>query len=131
MAQLKELTYEEKDLILPKLILLLRTKTDKDNPYLAPKIIDIINYYKEKIGFTCTFNETRLRKITNYIRDNGLAPILSTSNGYWYDKNPVAIIQIAISMENRANSIRAAAQGLRRLAQEIINEKEDPIGISF
>ena len=44
MAQLKELTAEERDLILPKLILLLRTKTDKDNPYLAPKIVDSINY---------------------------------------------------------------------------------------
>ena len=131
MAQLRELTTEEKELLLPKVILLLRTKTDKDNPYLAPKIVDSINYYKEKIGFTCTFNETRLRKITNYIRDNGLAPILTNSNGYWYDKDPVAIVRIAISMESRADSIRAAAKGLRRLAQEIINEKNDPLGIDL
>ena len=129
MAQLRELTPDEKDLILPKVVLLLRTKTDKDNPYLAPKIIDSINYYKEKIGFTCNFNEARLRKIINYIRDNGLAPVLSNSNGYWYDKDPVAIIQIAISMENRAASIRGAARGLRNLAQQIINEKNEPKGI--
>lgn len=131
MAQLRELTPDEKDLILPKVILLLRTKTDKDNPYLAPRIVDSINYYKEKIGFTCTFNEARLRKIINYIRDNGLAPLLSNSNGYWYDADPSAIILIAISMESRANSIRAAAKGLRNLAQEIINEKTDPLGIDF
>jgi len=131
MAQLRELTPDEKDLILPKVILLLRTKTDKDNPYLAPKIIDSINYYKERIGFTCTFSESRLRKITNYIRDNGLAPILANSNGYWYDTDPSSIILTAISMESRANSIRAAAKGLRNLAQEIINEKTDPLGIDF
>ena len=131
MAQLKELTHDEKILILPKLILLLRTKTDKDNPYLASRIVDSINYYKEKIGFTCTFSESRLRKITNYIRDNGLAPILSNSNGYWYDKDPLTIVQIAISMESRADSIRAAAKGLRRVAQEILNEENDPIGIDL
>lgn len=55
----------------------------------------------------------RLRKITNYIRSNGILPIIATSSGYFtsYDKSEIEL-QIR-SLNERADAIRNSAEGLK------------------
>jgi len=57
----------------------------------------------------------RLRKFINYFRTRSILPVLADSKGYWlsYDKNELwSQIQ---SLEERANSIMAAANGLKSI----------------
>lgn len=127
MAQSKELTIEEKNIILPVLLKALKKSTYL-NPIHAPKLVDWFNY-KKGVGpltkMKSNFSEQRLRKLVNYIRNNGILPVISGPTGYYVSTDPSEIISMAKSMEDRADSIRAAAKGLRNLATEIKNEVDD------
>jgi len=60
------------------------------------------------------FSEPRLRKCSNYIRTNGILPLIATSQGYYvsYDKQEInSQIQ---SLVERANSILKSAEGLKK-----------------
>jgi len=126
-----KLTTEEEDILLPILIQYLK-RTNPLNPRMAPKIVDWFIYKRYSIGFKGVFNELKLRKLINFIRTNGLLPIMSGDDGYWVSNNIEDIINMAVSLENRCRSINEAAKGLRNLAQEIKNEKtQDVFGIDW
>lgn len=123
-----KLTTEEENVLLPILIQYLK-RTNPLNPRMAPKIVDWFIYKRFDIGFKGVFNELKLRKLINFIRMNGLLPVMSSSDGYYISRDPVDILQMAASLESRCYAINEAAKGLRNLAQEIKNEKIDPFGI--
>lgn len=126
IKNLPSLTDEERNIILPKLVLLFKTKTNENKTLYSTEIVRIMNNYKEKIGFKSTFTEARLRKLVNYIRCTQILAIASGQNGYYMIKNKEDLIRQAIEMESRAQSILAAAQGLRNLALEIkMNEDKE------
>lgn len=86
----------------------------KENPIKEPEICDAMNayFYGQNIKYRMT--GAKLRKYVNYIRSNGLIPLIATSRGYYvsYDKD-VIMSQIK-SLQQRADSINMSARGLEK-----------------
>lgn len=84
--------------------------TDNKNTIKAPKLVKeiILRSGIEKFG------QARLRKIINYLRGNGMLPIIATSKGYYLSNDTKVIEDEIKSLTERADAIRFAAQGLRR-----------------
>ena len=105
-----ELTPDEKALI-KVLIAGFETKIGKHNAIKSVTICERINMVK---GLKKKVTGVRLRKMCNFIRSKGLLPLISTEQGYYisYDKNELAK-QIK-SLNERADAINNAANGLKR-----------------
>ena len=104
-----ELTEQEKSL-LPILIKGLSNKSSEE-PIKASDIVSKMNNFN--IGTNLPkMHDVRLRKMVNYIRTNGLLPIIATSKGYFvsYDEN--IILEQIESLTQRAKSIENCANGL-------------------
>lgn len=101
-----ELTDKELSLV-PLIIGGLKTK-NKDNPIKEPEIVA-----KMKIAGYKLSGE-RLRKIVNYIRTNGLLPIIATSKGYYVSYDREEIEKQVKSLKQRSNSILSSANGLQK-----------------
>ena len=107
----KELTEDEKKLV-PIIIKGLSTKT-KDNPIKAADIVIAINSQKDKLGIKL-FSEPRLRKIINFIRSEGILPVMGTSNGYYCTKDRAELQSQIESLTHRAEAIMTSANGLKK-----------------
>lgn len=57
----------------------------------------------------------RLRKYFNYFRTKGIIPIIATSDGCYITEDKAEIEKQIKSLEQRANSIRKAAEGMKKL----------------
>jgi hypothetical protein len=90
----------------------------KNDPIKAPEIIKAINEKRQSLGLKNKFSEPRLRKCSNYIRSNGILPLIATSNGYYtsYDRDEI-MAQIQ-SLNERANSILKSAEGLKQFLKK-------------
>jgi hypothetical protein len=106
----EELTPDELKLVEP-LMNGLRTKT-KDNTIKAPVIVKKMNEYALKNNLT-KITEPRLRKLVNFIRVNGMLPVIATSQGYYVSHDKQEILDQINSLTQRANSILNSAKGLR------------------
>ena len=100
------LSDDEKQLV-PIIIKGLSTKT-KDSAIKGTEICTKLN---EK-GFKIT--EARLRKITNFIRSEGILPIIATSNGYYISYDKQEISKQIQSLTERAEAIMSSANGLKK-----------------
>ena len=111
LTNFENITYEltEEELILAKDFCEAFRKYTKDNPIKAPEICKRVN--DNKLTKT-KFTESRLRKICNYIRSNGMIPLIATSNGYYVDYSPEVLQSQIRSLKERASSIYRCAQGL-------------------
>lgn len=82
---------------------------DKNNPIKAPNLIQRVKQLTNKEKFA----QARLRKIINFIRSNGLLPVIATSSGY-YTSYEIDEIQREIkSLNERAEAIKYASDGLK------------------
>ena len=79
-------------------------------------VILINNYLQQKHGLFCslTLSGVRLRKYVNYLRSNALLPIIATSNGYSLSTSKEVIESQIRSLQQRANSINKASEGLQK-----------------
>lgn len=79
-------------------------------------VILINNYLQQKHGLFCSLTLTgvRLRKYVNYLRSNALLPIIATSNGYSLSNSKEVIESQIRSLQQRANSINKASEGLQK-----------------
>lgn len=85
----------------------------KTNPILSP---DVVRRYNSKTkGIKLT--PARLRKIINHIRTQGLLPLIGTSKGYYVAYEQHEIAKQIKSLNERANSIRNSAVGLKKFMQ--------------
>lgn len=129
--QLPELTKEEKDIFLPKLIKLL-LKTNKNKRLTGPKICDIINQQKDNWGDNLpVFQVERLRKLTNYIRGNELLPIIAGGKGYFVSYDKATILSWVVTQEQRSASALFASDGMKRICQTIENEEKEGWDFKF
>jgi hypothetical protein len=108
----EELTYELTDVekkMLPLLISGFKNYTI-ENPIKEP---DIVSRFNDR-NTGLKLSGVRLRKIVNYIRSNGLLPLIATSKGYYvsYDKSIISS-QIK-SLRQRSFSINNCASGLEK-----------------
>ena len=108
----KELTEDEKKLV-PVLIKGFHKKS-KDNPIKAPEIVAAINQRKLQIGLKANFSEVRLRKIVNFIRAEGILPLIATLNGYYCTNDKEEIKSQIESLTQRAEAILVSANGLKK-----------------
>lgn len=106
-----ELNEKELELI-PVMVKAFR-KYGKDNPIKAKDIVAKFNESAASVNIE--LSGPRLRKMCNYIRTNGLLPLIATSNGYYvsYDKKEIEA-QIS-SLMARSNSIKRCADGLQKI----------------
>lgn len=112
-----ELTDEEYD-ILPFLINGFVTK-DKDHAIMSHTIVKLMNEFIEHRKITgIKMTDARLRKMVNYIRSNGLLPLIATSIGYYVSYDKEEIDKQILSMEERARSIIKAAEGMKKFSKQ-------------
>jgi hypothetical protein len=87
----------------------------KENPIKAELIVSRLNDYLEKHPYLHPkMTQPRLRKMVNYIRTNGIIPLIATSNGYFTSDCKETIQEQIKSLQERANSIERCATGLRK-----------------
>ena len=133
---LKELTSEEKDILLPMLLRLLKSKTNDRDHLTCPRICKWFNLKKDEIGFTKAFNLQRFMKLTNYIRTQGLAPLCSGHDGYYISYNKEDVAGTILSLKQRIEAQQAAIRGLEEMLVDIKADEvrqaivEDPFGIT-
>ena len=115
ITNFEQITQElnEKEMQLLPFILQGFKKHFKESPIKAPEIVKSMNDFiitNNIKGIKLT--EARLRKFVNHIRQNSILPLIATSVGY-YISNDVEEINLQIrSLEERAKSIKDAANGL-------------------
>ena len=107
-----ELTSEEME-ILPIVVHGFRNYK-KDSPIKAELIVTRLNEYLVGRGFKTRMTQPRLRKMVNYIRTNGIIPLIATSNGYFTSDCKETIQEQIQSLQERANSIERCAAGLKK-----------------
>lgn len=133
---LKELSQEERDILLPMLLKVLKKKTNDRDHLTCDRLCDWFNYKKTDIGFKQAFTKQRLMKLTNYIRTQGLAPLISTNDGYYVTSDRKVIAEMIVSFKQRVESQLAAIRGLEDMLKELEADKkldaivEDPFGIT-
>jgi hypothetical protein len=91
---------------------------NKNNPIKAPEIIKAINDKRGKLMLKNKFSEPRLRKCSNYIRTNGILPLIATSQGYYVSFDRDEILAQVESLNQRANSILKSAEGLKQFLNQ-------------
>jgi len=108
----EELTRKELDII-PILVSGFKRYT-KENPIKSDTLVNNLNEYFEKNNIHNKITGARLRKCCNYIRTNGLLPLIATSNGYYVSSDKNEIQKQIQSLIERANSIMNCARGLNK-----------------
>ncbi|MBP9583510.1 MAG: hypothetical protein KBE38_15220 [Ignavibacterium sp.] len=112
------LSIEEKELLL--CVYDVVKKIDKKNPIKAPNLIQRVKQITNKEKFA----QARLRKIINFIRANGILPVIATSNGYYTSYETNEILKEIKSLNERAEAIRFASDGLK-----IFLEKKEQLSL--
>ena len=107
-----ELTIEEME-ILPIVVHGFRNYK-KESPIKADLIVTRMNEFLAVRGFKTRMSQPRLRKMVNYIRTNGIIPLIATSNGYFTSDCTETIAEQIKSLQERANSIQRCAEGLKK-----------------
>jgi len=107
-----ELTSEEMEIL--QLVIHGFRAYKKSNPIKAELIVKRMNLYLENNGYKMRLTQPRLRKLVNYIRSNGLLPLIATSNGYFTTDCKQTIQEQIKSLQERANSIKRCANGLEK-----------------
>ena len=106
--QTQPLTDYEREVLLPIIILGLKTKIGEDNA-INSKVIE--RKLKEK-GYN--ISGARLRKIINHIRINGLIHcLMASSKGYWIENDKEKVKTYINSLEQRADAIQNVANSLK------------------
>jgi hypothetical protein len=100
---------EDEKLYIPIIIKGLSTKS-KDKAIKSDAIVKALN---EKYTY-CKMTGARLRKITNFIRSEGILPIIATSNGYYVSYDEEEIKSQIVSLLDRAQAIINSANGLKK-----------------
>lgn len=106
----KELTKEEKQCI--KYLIVGFEKRTKQNPILAKDVVKGINIVYVGLGIKSKFTSVKLRKMTNFIRANGILPLIATSKGYFTSTDKEDIQNQINSLHERASSINKSASGM-------------------
>lgn len=114
------LTVDDEKLV-PVIITGLKLRS-KLNPIKGGDIVVRLNADRLKYGVKSKITEARFRKIINHIRLNGLLAVIATSKGYYTTEDPEEIRSNIRSLEDRANAILGAADGLRKFLPEHKNE---------
>jgi DNA-binding PadR family transcriptional regulator len=101
------LTDEEKKLV-PIIIKGLANKDCKEKAMYGSEICKIVSEKYHKLS------EPRLRKITNFLRAEGILPVIATSKGYYVSYDKEEIQKQIDSLEQRIEAMNVAKEGLKK-----------------
>jgi hypothetical protein len=104
---------EEEIAIVPIVVQVLQSASEL-NPYKAPLIVAKVQAVLGINQIRIPFNERKLRKCVNYIRVNGIAPLIATKDGYYITYDTEIICKQVESLQQRARSIQMCANGLMK-----------------
>jgi len=115
----EEITEElnEKEMaLIPHIVAGLLRNTSPTKPSKAPYIVSSFNRFFEGKGLA-KLTEPRFRKCVNFIRKNGLIPLIATSDGYFVSYDIEIIESQILSLQQRARSINDCAKGLEKFTK--------------
>jgi hypothetical protein len=108
--------YEEKTLV-PVFIRGLITKVGKDNAITNGQIVTALKQAGYKIS------DTRVRKIINHIRINGLVQgVIATSDGYYIATSEKELMDYEESLLGRESAIRAVRVSMARQRKDMFQK---------
>lgn len=115
ITNFEEYTFELNDNELKLIPILIRgfNTHSESNPIKATEIIKQMNDYLVQNNAKIRLTQPRLRKCCNYIRSNGMIPLIATSRGYYVSTDKEIIRTQIDSLIQRANSIKRCADGLK------------------
>lgn len=125
-----KLTIEEEQIILPLLIKVFM-KTNPLKTIHAERIIKGMEYIRVANGYFKTkFTEIKLRKLVNWIRSNGILPLIADASGYYIDDS--SIEKQIQSLQSRQKGLQNAIDGLLKYqeSRKIITNN-DPFGFEW
>lgn len=114
ITNFEEITYglskEETEVVLPKLIELLKWRNGRSNAVSNRKLVNLLTAMGHDVS------EPRIRKMINQIRLNGLIRnLLATSKGYYVSHDKDEIKNYIQSLHERASAINAIADSYNPL----------------
>lgn len=106
----------EDEIAIGKLLVQSFQNRTKENPIKGPEIISKMNAFLETSckHIQTKLTEPRLRKICNYIRTNGMIPLMATSQGYYVSYDKKDIMSQIKSLRDRATAIHNSSVGLEK-----------------
>ena len=122
MAQLDTIKTDDYEYAIPMIIKILQ-RTSEESPLLSDRIILFMNNKQTEIGMKNKMNPPRLRKIVNYIRTNGIIPVISGSNGYYVSYDQEVIDNMVLSLESRIIAMQHAVVGLQNIRSQVKSKK--------
>lgn len=104
-----KLTTQERNKVLPIVHKLLKMTSASKRMYSY----EIIDYINNNIELDKALTQQRLRAVIHNLRKNG-NPIISGSLGYYMTNDEAEIVNMVQSLYSRAESIKEAADGLKK-----------------
>jgi hypothetical protein len=112
--------YEEKTLV-PVFIRGMITKVGKENAITNGQIVTAMKQAGYRIS------DTRVRKIINHIRVNGLVQgVIATSDGYYIATSEQELVDYEESLLGREAAIRAVRLSIARQRKDMFNKNYQP-----
>lgn len=122
-TQTKPLTEYEKDTLLPIMVKCLSKHISKDKVITNAEMCAKMAIYGYKIG------ETRVRKIINHIRNNGLVEcLIATGKGYYVTESIEEMEAYIESVKNREDAIRTMRMSMEEQLSKMKPTKNNPDG---
>lgn len=113
-----KLTPSERRLIPGMIDIMNRTTPEKR--IKTPQVVEELRIYCNAKGFNLKPNAPMVRKLVNLIRRNSIISIVGTERGYYQSKDTEDIESAVQSLQERADAILAAVDGMRK----ILNQKK-------
>lgn len=122
-TQTKPLTEYEKEILLPIMVKCLSKHIGKDKVITNAEMCAKMAIYGYKIG------ETRVRKIINHIRNNGLVEcLIATGKGYYVTESINEMKSYIESVKNREDAIRTMRMSMEEQLSKMKPIENNPNG---
>ena len=122
-TQTKPLTEYENDTLLPIMVKCLSKHIGKDKVITNAEMCAKMAIYGYKIG------ETRVRKIINHIRNNGLVEcLIASGRGYYVTESAEEMEAYIKSVKNREDAIRAMRMSMEEQLSKMRPIENNPDG---
>lgn len=95
-------------------------RTNSENRIKTPQVVEELRIYCNAKGFNLKPNAPMVQKLVNLIRRNSIISIVGTERGYYQSKDTEDIESAVQSLQERADAILAAVDGMRK----ILNQKK-------
>lgn len=111
-----KLTPAERRLIPGMIDIMYRTTPEKR--IKTPQVVEELRIHCKIKGYNLKPNAPMVRKLVNLIRRNSIISIVGTERGYYYSMGREDIESAVQSLQERADAILAAVDGMRKFLNQ-------------